>query len=94
MLAGAVGLPDGLDEAASTALADRLLDLLGPGPGLPVLLHGQGSTCWPTVRHAARLGLPTRIGLEDTLTTPDGSRAPDNTTLVETAAAILTENGS
>ncbi len=29
-------LPDGLDEAASTAMADRLLDLLGPGPGLPV----------------------------------------------------------
>ena len=82
-------LPDGLDEAASTAMADRLLDLLGPGPGLPVLLHGQGSTCWSTLRHAARLGLLTRIGLEDTLTMPDGSRAPDNTTLVEAAAAIL-----
>lgn len=87
-------LPDGLDEAASQAEADRLLDLLGPGPGLPVLLHGQGSTCWPTLRHAARLGLPTRIGLEDTLTMPDGSRAPDNTTLVEAAAAILAEIGS
>ncbi len=87
-------LPDGRDEAGSTAMADSLLDLLGPGTGLPVLLHGQGNTCWPTLRHAARLGLPTRIGLEDTLTMPDGSRAPDNTTLVEAAAAILAENGS
>ena len=57
MLAGAVERA-GRDTAGSTAMADSLLDLLGPGPGLPVLLHGQGNTCWPTLRHAARLGLP------------------------------------
>jgi uncharacterized protein (DUF849 family) len=92
LLERGVGVEAGLWHAE--AMADRLLDLLGPGPGLPVLLHGQGNTCWPTLRHAARLGLPTRIGLEDTLTMPDGSRAPDNTTLVEAASAILAENGS
>lgn len=82
-------LPDGPDEAATLAEADRLLDLLGPAPGLPVLLHGEGSSCWPALRHAARLGLPTRIGFEDTLTMPDGTRARDNLALVEAAAVIV-----
>lgn len=50
MPAGTVGLPDGLDEAGNSAMTDRLLDLLGPGLELPILLHNQVSSCWPTLR--------------------------------------------
>lgn len=84
-------LPDGLDPAGSEAEADRLLAAVTADTGdrVPVLLHGEGSSCWPALRHAARLGLATRIGLEDVLTLPDGSPAPDNTSLVLAARALL-----
>ncbi len=39
--------------------------------------------------HAVRLGLDTRIGLEDTLTLPGGTRAPDNTALVAAATRLI-----
>ena len=52
------------------------------------LLHGAEETCWPLVAHAGRLGLPTRIGLEDTLTGPDGTPAAGNADLVRHARAI------
>jgi uncharacterized protein (DUF849 family) len=54
------------------------------------LLHGEEEACWPLVAHAARLGLPTRIGLEDTLTLPDGTPAPGNAALVTSALRIIT----
>jgi len=44
------------------------------------------------LRHANRRGLQTRIGLEDALELPDGSRAPDNVALVAAARTILTED--
>ncbi|GAA2590641.1 3-keto-5-aminohexanoate cleavage protein [Dactylosporangium fulvum] len=49
------------------------------------LLHGDGELCWPMVALAGRLGLPTRIGLEDTLTSPDGRPVADNAELVRLA---------
>lgn len=57
-------LPADLDQAASVAESDRLLDLLGPEPGIPVLLHGEGSSCWPTLapRRPARTAHPDRPG--------------------------------
>jgi uncharacterized protein (DUF849 family) len=59
------------------------LDEVGvPGPRL---LHGEGESCWPMVALAGRLGLPTRIGLEDTLTGPDGAPVADNAELVRLA---------
>lgn len=54
----------------------------------PVLLHGEGEACWPLVRHAIQLGLPTRIGLEDILTAPDGTPVRDNAHLVELATSL------
>lgn len=38
--------------------------------------------------HAHRQGLATRIGLEDTLTLPNGTTATDNTQLVTTALTL------
>jgi hypothetical protein len=39
------GGADGLDEAGTEAEAGRLLAAVGGGP--PVLLRGEGASCWP-----------------------------------------------
>jgi uncharacterized protein (DUF849 family) len=62
-----------LDEAGSTA---------------PRLLHGEGEACWPLVSYAGRLGLPTRIGLEDTLVDERGAPARSNADLVRRALLV------
>lgn len=85
-----VELPDGLDEPGTAAQADRLLGLLAAGGNrLPVLLHGEGTSCWPALRHAAARGLATRAGLEDVLVLPDGTRAHGNAALVAAARGLL-----
>lgn len=84
-------LPDELDGPETVQTAEHLLSTVREVTGhrIPVLLHGEGSSCWPALRHAATAGLPTRIGLEDTLKLPDGSPAPDNAALVRAAAQFL-----
>ncbi|GHJ13217.1 3-keto-5-aminohexanoate cleavage protein [Micromonospora sp. AKA38] len=73
-------------EPAEAALADAVAMLAALPTGCPpVLLHGEGPATWPVFVEAVRRGLHTRIGLEDTLLLPDGSRAPDNTALVAAA---------
>jgi len=49
---------------------------------LPKLLHGFGNAAWPVLEVALQHGYDTRIGLEDTLTLPDGRQATDNAELV------------
>ncbi|MFB7655437.1 MULTISPECIES: 3-keto-5-aminohexanoate cleavage protein [unclassified Streptomyces] len=68
--------------ATARDAARALLSTLGTARGRPVLLHGEDAGAWPVLRLAGRLGLPTRIGLEDTLLLPDGSRAASNAELV------------
>lgn len=51
----------------------------------PRLLHGFGPTTWPLLDIAIVRRYETRIGLEDTLTLPDGSLARDNADLVRVA---------
>ncbi len=68
------------DTAESTAHA--LLTELGTAFGRPILPHGEDGGAWPVLRLAARLGLPTRVGLEDTLALPNGERALSNARLV------------
>lgn len=70
------------DTEAAEASARALLTELGPAHGRPVLLHGEDAGAWPVLRLAGRLGLATRIGLEDTLFLPDGRRAVSNAQLV------------
>ncbi|MFF9149334.1 3-keto-5-aminohexanoate cleavage protein [Streptomyces sp. NPDC014861] len=63
-------------------------EVLAPGAGhgevtvlgarldaVPVMLCGTGAAAWPALRLARRLAVSARIGLEDTLLLPDGSRA-------------------
>jgi len=77
------------DSAAATAeeSARALLADIGTATGRPVLLHGEEGGAWPVLRLAGRLGLATRIGLEDTLLLPDGQRALSNAQLVAEAVA-------
>ena len=86
-----VELPDGLNPAESRRNADALLAAVRDNVGdqTQLLLHGEGSSCWPGLRYAAERGLATRIGLEDTLELPDGSPAPDNLALVLAALKII-----
>ncbi|MFG2355479.1 3-keto-5-aminohexanoate cleavage protein [Streptomyces sp. NPDC048521] len=74
------------DPATAEASARALLAELGTAFGRPVLLHGEEGGTWPVLRLAVRLGLATRIGLEDTLLLPDGRPAASNAQLV--AAAV------
>lgn len=77
-----------LEVMGDPSEAGPLVSALGT-VDVPVLLHGEGPAAWPVLREAARRGLDTRIGLEDTLTLPDGTPAPDNPTLVTAARRIL-----
>ncbi|MEV6502852.1 3-keto-5-aminohexanoate cleavage protein [Streptomyces prunicolor] len=70
------------DADTAEATARALLSDLGEAHGRPVLLHGEDGSAWPVLRLAGRLGLATRIGLEDTLLLPDGERAVSNAQLV------------
>lgn len=74
--------------AANTA--EALLERLRPA-ATPILLHGEAAGAWPVLTVAARRGLSTRIGLEDTLLLPDGQVAADNAELVTAAIRILTK---
>ena len=85
-----IEVPD-TPAAGAVAAADRILGRLDRlGVAGPRLLHGEQEACWPLVAHAGRLGLPTRIGLEDTLVTDDGRPAADNAALVRRALRVWT----
>jgi uncharacterized protein (DUF849 family) len=72
--------------AEATARADEILARLeAAGLTAPILLHGEGESCWPLVAHAGLLGLATRIGLEDVLIGPRGEPVADNAELVRLA---------
>ena len=69
---------DGLRSADATLARLGHLDV-------SILLHGEDATAWPMLARAAELGLDQRIGLEDTLTLPDGRAASDNVELMRYA---------
>lgn len=74
------------DPQAEARAIDQALDRIGSAA--PRLHHGEGEATWPVLRQALRLGHDIRIGLEDTLTLPDGSPAASNESLVQAALAI------
>ena len=78
------------DEASTIAdtILERLDTLHVDGPRL---LHGEGRACWALVAHASRLGLPTRIGLEDSLSGPDGKDVTDNAALVHLGLEVWSD---
>lgn len=75
--------------ATAAGRADEVIRRLDEvGSTSPRLLHGEEDACWPLVSHAGRLGLPTRIGLEDTLVDEHGAPARGNTDLVRRALEL------
>lgn len=80
-----IGVPADLAPALAEGIMKRLDELGVEGPRL---LHGEEAATWPMVEMAARLGLATRIGLEDTISGPGGVNVPNNAALVRQAARI------
>lgn len=78
--------PGSTDPRRGAVIIGRVLE--GAGVKLPRLQHGMGADTWPLIEDALARGYDVRIGLEDTLTMPDGSPAPDNAALVAAAAKL------
>lgn len=77
------------DETDAISVADQILGMLQEAKNeKPILLHGMDESTWPCLKHAAQLGLDSRIGFEDTMLLPDGSRGT-NETLVLAAMTIF-----
>jgi len=74
------------DPIRAAAVIGRVLE--GSGIRLPRLQHGHDAAAWPVLEDALVHGYDVRIGLEDTLLLPDGSRAPRNADLVASAARL------
>jgi uncharacterized protein (DUF849 family) len=83
------GVPDPVRAAV---VIGRVLE--GSGIHLPRLQHGTGSAAWPVLEDALAHGCDVRIGLEDTLEMPDGSRAQNNGDLVAAAARLASRVAS
>jgi uncharacterized protein (DUF849 family) len=81
--------PRGADAATAVRSADEMVAVLDKADmsasTAPRLLHGSNAIAWGVIDEAVRRGLDTRAGLEDTLTMPDGTAAPDNAAIVAEA---------
>lgn len=60
------------------------------GISCPYLLHGLGASAWEFVEIAANRNYHTRMGFEDTLLLPNGTRANSNGDLIAAARRIVT----
>ncbi|HYZ55847.1 MAG TPA: 3-keto-5-aminohexanoate cleavage protein [Streptosporangiaceae bacterium] len=73
-------------KADAVPLASAIHEILDRAEvEVPRLQHGDGEVTWILIEDAVRRGLDTRVGLEDTLYLPDGSRARSNADLVAAA---------
>src|SRR5437667_1852033 len=77
------------DPVKSAAAISRILD--AGGIRSPRLQHGLGACAWPILRDAIARGYDLRIGLEDTLTLRDNSRAAGNADLVASVARLVSQ---
>jgi uncharacterized protein (DUF849 family) len=78
--------PGANDPIRAAAVIGRVLE--GSGIHLPRVQHGHDAASWPVLEDAVVRGYDVRIGLEDTLLLPDGTRARRNADLVAAAAKI------
>ncbi|MFC0531175.1 3-keto-5-aminohexanoate cleavage protein [Phytohabitans kaempferiae] len=84
-----------MEPEEERALGNAHAMLAAVRAGVPVLLHAEGPAVWAILGEALRLGLHTRVGLEDTRTMPDGTMATGNRALVEAAMTFgLTHRSS
>jgi uncharacterized protein (DUF849 family) len=78
--------PDPDVAVARAAAVDAALD--AAGVTAPRVHHGDDAATWAVLRRAKAHGHGIRIGLEDTLTLPDGRQAASNAELVLAALAL------
>lgn len=83
--------PASPDPDVAIATAGALVSAIAPLSPVPPLVHGADEAAWPVLEWALDQDYDTRIGLEDTLTLPDGNPALDNATLVAAVFAYLME---
>lgn len=84
--------PGSQDPIQAASAIGRVLD--ESGIRLPRLQHGMGAQAWPLLEDALARGCDIRIGLEDTLQMPDGSRAHNNGDLVAAAVRLASRVAS
>ncbi len=77
------------EASCSARINLRQIEAMLAGVERPRLLHGLGRCAWDLVALAAERGYDTRIGFEDTLRLPDGTRATSNADLVSAACRIV-----
>ena len=76
--------PGSSDPIRTAGVIGRVLE--GSGIHLPRVQHGHDSAAWILLEDALVHGYDVRIGLEDTVLMPDGTRAGRNADLVAAAA--------
>ena len=77
------------DDGAATRRAGAIDERLDAhGIVAPRVHHGEGLATWAVLEQALRRGHGIRVGLEDTLVLPDGTRAGSNADLVAAAAEL------
>ena len=74
------------DALAVITAIHRVLDR--HNVAVPRLQHGDGEAVWILLEDAVARGIDTRIGFEDTLLLPDGTRAASNAALVRAARKL------
>jgi uncharacterized protein (DUF849 family) len=85
---------EGHDADASVEQAAAIdAELERAGLGVAALHHGYGLDTWAVIDAALSMGRDIRVGLEDTLELPDGSRARGNADLVAAAVRMAREHG-
>lgn len=83
--------PNPAEAVAAAGAMDAALDQAQVW--LPRLHHGDGLATWAVLDAALVRGHDIRVGLEDTLQLPDGSRARDNAELVAQAVQMVRRHG-
>lgn len=87
--------PDEEKPVAAIATAAAIDELLNHADiAVRQLHHGYGMATWAVIGAALDRGHDIRVGLEDTLELPDGSRTRDNAELVTVAARLLRHGGT
>ena len=84
-----IELPDEPTEVLRDHAEGMIAHVQLEEPDRPILLHGEEGSTWPVFDLAVEFGLPSRIGLEDTLLLPDGTTAPGNAALIRAAVARM-----
>lgn len=81
--------PVDVPAADAVAFVDEIHSVLDRhGLTAPRLQHGDGESTWILLADAVKRGIDTRIGLEDTLYEPDGTRTAGNAALVRAAMRL------